>query len=136
MPAHKARSQKVLFESAAFVRRHAHAPYSRFKVGAAVQTKSGFVFSGCNVENASYGGTVCAERVAIWKAVSEGEKTFDAIVVVAQSKKLVPPCAFCLQVMAEFCKPDFKIHLATPRGIKKTYRLRQLLPFPFGPSFL
>jgi cytidine deaminase len=117
------------------VRARAHAPYSKFKVGAALEASNGVIYSGCNVENASYGGTVCAERVAILKAVSEGEKKFRSIVVVAESKKLVPPCAFCLQVMAEFCDPSFKVHLATPVGVKKTYLLSQLLPYPFNSKF-
>ena len=128
--------KKELFESASQVRKSAHAPYSKFKVGAALKTKSEKIFTGCNVENASYGGTVCAERVAILKAVSEGESKFDEIVVVAESKNLVPPCAFCLQVMAEFCKPNFKVHLADKTSIKKTYSLKELLPHPFNSDFL
>lgn len=124
------------FEVAAQGRSKAHAPYSRFKVGAAVKTDDSMIYSGCNVENASYGGTVCAERVAIWKAVSEGAKKFESIVVVAKSTKLVPPCALCLQVMAEFCDPEFQVHLATPKGIKKSYKLKQLLPYPFNSKFL
>ncbi len=125
-----------LFRQAKEARELAHAPYSKFKVGAAMISDRGQTFTGCNVENASYGGTVCAERVAILKAVSEGVRDFDSIVVVAKSKKLVPPCAMCLQTMAEFCEPDFLIHLADPSGIKKAYRLRELLPYPFNAKYL
>lgn len=125
-----------LFKLAKEVREMAHAPYSKFKVGAALISDRGRTFTGCNVENASYGATICAERVAILKAVSEGVYDFDSIVVVAKSKKLVPPCAQCMQVMAEFCEPDFLIHLADPSSIKKTYRLRELLPYPFNSKFL
>lgn len=115
----------------------AHAPYSKFKVGAALQTDQGQVFTGCNVENASYGGTICAERVAFLKAVSEGATRFDAIVVVAKSKHLVPPCALCLQTMAEFCDSDFVVHLAMPTGgIQKSYQLKELLPYPFNSKHL
>jgi homotetrameric cytidine deaminase len=125
-----------LFLAAVEGRKNAHAPYSKFKVGAALMTKSGQISIGCNVENASYGGTVCAERTAILSAVANGSILFTDICVVAESKKLVPPCALCLQTMAEFCEPDFRVHLATPRGIKKTYKLNQLLPFPFNRKFL
>lgn len=128
--------KKQLFTSAVEVRKNAHAPYSRFKVGATLLSKAGQTFQGCNVENASYGGTVCAERVAILSAVASGHHVFTDICVVAESKKLVPPCALCLQTMAEFCEPGFKIHLATPKGIKKTYKLSQLLPYPFNRKFL
>ena len=125
----------MLFDIATDARLLAHAPYSKFKVGASLRSNDGRIFSGCNIENASYGATVCAERTAIWKAVSEGVKTFTDIVVVAKSKKLVPPCAQCLQVMAEFCSPNMKIHLATPSGVKRTYRLKQILPHPFNAKF-
>lgn len=125
-----------LFSVALDARSRAHAPYSKFKVGAALVTKEGQVFDGCNVENASYGGTVCAERVAILSAVSAGFSQFTEICVVAESKKLVPPCAICLQTMAEFCQPDFKIHLSTPKGIEKSYTLGEVLPFPFNSKFL
>lgn len=124
-----------LHKAAAEARKMAHAPYSGFKVGAALAggTKT---FMGCNVENASYGGTVCAERVAIFKAVSEGVKKFKQIVVVTDAKTPAAPCALCLQVMAEFFAPGTKIHLATPSRVVSTHTFRELLPVPFGPKQL
>jgi cytidine deaminase len=113
----------------------AHAPYSRFHVGSAV-VSGARVFSGCNVENASYGGTVCAERVAIWTAVANGVRSFDQIVVVTDSDSPAPPCGQCLQVMAEFCSPKTTIWLASPRRLIKGYSFKELLPKPFGPDFL
>ncbi|MCJ8346027.1 cytidine deaminase [bacterium] len=111
-------------------------PYSKFSVGAALHSTDGKVCGGCNIENASYGGTVCAERIAIFKAVSEGTKDFTYIVIVTETEEPAPPCAFCLQVMTEFCDGDFEIHLANRSGIKKSFKLDQLLPFPFNPSLL
>jgi len=93
---------KELFERAKLASRSAYSPYSGFKVGAALLTKSGNIYTGCNVENASYGGTICAERVAVCKAVSEGEKDFIATAIYVQSKTLFPPCGMCRQFMAEF----------------------------------
>lgn len=127
---------RELFEKALSAREKAHAPYSNFQVGAALRTKSGRVLVGCNVENASYGATICAERTAILSAVASGETDFTDICVVAESKKLVPPCALCLQVMAEFCRPTFQIHLADLKGIQKTYIMKDLLPYPFNRDFL
>jgi cytidine deaminase len=117
-------------------RENAHAPYSKFKVGAAVVTRSGDVLGGCNVENASYGGTVCAERVAIFKAVSEGDAQIDSVVVVTDAKNPASPCALCLQVMAEFLDPEALIHVADLRAIRFVYKFRELLPVRFGPSDL
>ena len=93
-------------------------------------------FQGCNVENASYGGTVCAERVAIWTAVASGARHFEHVVVVTDAEKPAPPCGQCLQVMAEFCSADTKIWLASPRKLIKAYSFKELLPKPFGPDFL
>ncbi|PCJ16123.1 MAG: cytidine deaminase [Candidatus Cloacimonadota bacterium] len=115
---------------------HCHNPYSKFSVGASLHATDGKVFGGCNIENASYGGTVCAERVAIFKAASEGYREFDYIVIATETKKPAPPCAFCLQVITEFCSGDFQIHLANRGGIVKSYRLDELLPHPFDPSWL
>ncbi len=135
-------SQKVgqmvgqLYEAALATREGAHAPYSKFKVGSGLAIKGGGYVTGCNVENASYGGTVCAERVAIWKAVSEGAKQFTDIVIVTDSKIPASPCALCLQVMAEFFEPDAKIWLADMRSIKECYSFEELLPRPFGPKQL
>src|ERR1700752_865511 len=104
-----------LIASAKTAREHAHAPYSNFRVGAAVRAKSGRIFSGCNVENASYGLTLCAERVAIFKAISEGERGFDAVAVVTDKDELTPPCGACRQIIWEFCG-DAAVLLANLRG--------------------
>jgi cytidine deaminase len=120
---------------AAAAMKNAHAPYSKFQVGAAVVSGT-HILGGCNIENASYGGTVCGERVAIWSAVSQGIKNFSAVVVVTDSEIPAPPCGFCLQVMAEFCKPETKIYLASRKEILKEFQLSDLLPIPFGPDFL
>ncbi|MCL2064276.1 MAG: cytidine deaminase [Candidatus Cloacimonetes bacterium] len=93
---------KNLFDSAKIASENAYSPYSHFKVGAAILCKNGKQFTGCNIENASFGGTICAERVAICKAVSENEKEFTAIAVYVQSEKLFPPCGMCRQFMVEF----------------------------------
>ncbi len=114
----------------------AYAPYSKFKVGAALLTKDGEVISGCNVENASYGGTVCAERTAILKAVSSGKKKFSSVVVVTDAATPATPCALCLQVMAEFFQADTRIWVGDLKGIKSSYTFAELLPHPFGPAQL
>jgi len=111
----------------------AYCPYSRYSVGAAVVSHKGKVFVGCNVENASFGGTVCAERVAVFKAVSEGHVCLKDVVVITNEKKPAPPCALCLQVLAEFCGPDTKVWLANKKGIAKVFTFNELLPHPFGP---
>jgi len=107
----------------------AYAPYSQFKVGAAVLTASGRIFSGCNIENGSYGLTVCAERVAIFKAVLGGERKVKAVLVYAGTVKLTPPCGACLQVISEFAENP-EIILSNGRSTK-TYRLKELLPLGF-----
>jgi cytidine deaminase len=116
-------------------RRRAHAPFSRFKVGAALRTRTGEVVTGCNVENASYGLTLCAERVAVFKAVSEGIRGFEAIAVVADSRRLTPPCGPCRQILWEFCG-DITVYMADLHGRARTMRLSELLPFPFDRSNL
>jgi cytidine deaminase len=122
------------FETAVKARENAYAPYSGFKVGAALALKnSEKIFPGCNVENASYGGTICAERTAIVSVIaSEGKVDFDFCVVVTGSEPASVPCALCLQVFSEFCSPDFPIYLATPKGIEKKVLLKELLPIPFN----
>jgi len=122
-----------LIEAAERALEYAYAPYSGFAVGAAVLTGSGNVYDGCNVENASYGLTVCAERVAIFKAVSEGERTIVALAVVADSKDVVRPCGACLQVIKEFAKPDSSplIIAANLRGLSDVQTLAEYLPLPF-----
>ena len=117
-------------------RKVAHAPYSKFRVGAALITASGKLVTGCNIENASYGGTVCAERVAIWKSVSSGVSEFVDIVVVTDVKVPAFPCAFCLQVMAEFFAPETRIWIADTRKMHSVHSFVELLPKPFGPRQL
>ena len=118
------------------VRGLAYAPYSKFQVGAALLTSDHQTVIGCNVENASYGGTVCAERVAIWKSVSEGVREFTDIVVVTDAPVPAFPCAFCLQVMAEFFEPETKIWIADLKRIHGVHEFKDLLPQPFGPRQL
>ena len=119
----------------------AYVPYSGFTVGAALLTKSGKVYRGCNIENAAYGPSNCAERTAIFKAVSEGEREFAAIAVVGgkngDASDIFPPCGVCRQVMQEFCDGDFIILLSDRKqeNIIRKY-LRELLPFGFGKAFL
>lgn len=127
--------EEKLIAAARQARDFAHAPYSRFRVGAAVRTKAGRIFSGCNIENASYGLTLCAERVAIFKAVSEGEREFDSIVVVADTEKLTPPCGACRQIIWEFCG-DIPVILANLKGKIERERAGKLLPRPFDSSHI
>lgn len=122
---------------AAQARTRSHSPYSKHKVGAAIKLKSGQCFAGCNVENASYGGTVCAERVAIWKAVSElGTIEISDIVVVTDQATGWPPCGFCRQVLAEFSTPETRVHIGNLAEIQKTISLQNLFPEAFYPSHL
>ena len=119
----------------------AYVPYSGFTVGAALLTKSGKVYLGCNIENAAYGPSNCAERTAIFKAVSEGEREFAAIAVVGgkdgNAADIFPPCGVCRQVMMEFCDPEtFQIILATDLEHYDIYTLKELLPLGFGPGNL
>lgn len=116
-------------------RENAHAPFSGFKVGAAVEDGAGRIHSGCNVENATYGLTVCAERVAIFKAISEGAQGFKRVAVVADTDGLTPPCGACRQILWEFCG-DVEIVLANLTGKSETVRLGALFPRPFDNSFL
>ena len=124
-----------LIAEAGRARENAHAPYSNFRVGAALRSTSGRVFGGCNVENATYGLTVCAERVAIFKAISEGERGFDAIAVVTDTETLTPPCGACRQLLWEFCG-DVSVVLANMRGKQEVVRMRDLFPKPFDVSNL
>ncbi len=125
----------ALVEAALRVRENAHAPFSKFKVGAALEDDAGHVHTGCNVENATYGLTVCAERVAVFKAVSEGARRFRRIVVAADTDALTPPCGACRQILWEFCG-DIEVILTNPRGKTETLQLRDLFPRPFDASFL
>ncbi len=126
---------EALVEAARQARENAHAPYSNFRVGAALRATSGRIFGGCNVENATYGLTVCAERVAIFKAMSEGERGFDAIAVVTDTDTLTPPCGACRQLIWEFCG-DVPVILANLKGKTETLQMRDLFPKPFDSSNL
>lgn len=128
-------SEKELIEAAADVRTRAYAPYSNFQVGAAVRTKEGKIYTGCNVESASYGLTVCAERVAIWKAVSEGEKEFTEIAVVVDTEELTPPCGVCRQIIWEFCG-DVPVIFANLKRKSEVVTMKELLPRAFDTKFL
>lgn len=107
----------------------AYAPYSHFNVGAAVLTESGKIYRGCNIENASYGLTICAERVAIFKAISEGER-IKALAVTSSAQSMTLPCGACRQVIQELC-PGARLYLADKDGNFKTYEIKDLLPMPF-----
>lgn len=117
-------------------RRRAHAPFSGFAVGAALRTSGGEIVTGCNIENATFGLTLCAERVAVFKAVSEGLGPFTEIAVVARSKRSTPPCGPCRQILWEFCG-DLLVHMAGPTGqAVRTLRLSDLFPEPFDAGHL
>ena len=122
-----------LIAKAMEAREKAHAPYSRFAVGAALLAKSGRVYTGCNVENASYGLSICAERAAVFKAVSEGERDFEVIAVVTQNG--VTPCGACRQVLLEF-NEDIEVIVADGAGEYRVFNLRELLPEAFTPKHL
>jgi len=126
---------EALVEAALAARENAFAPFSKFPVGAALEDASGHIHTGCNVENATYGLTICAERVAVFKAISEGARQFRRIAVAADTDALTPPCGACRQILWEFCG-DVEIQLVNPRGKIETYRLRELLPKPFDVSYL
>ena len=128
-------TEKELCALAVKAMENSYSPYSSFRVGAALLTKSGKVYTGCNIENASFSPTVCAERTAIFKAVSEGESEF-AMIAVAGGKdgkieNICPPCGVCRQVMAEFCQPDFPVLLVKGEGKYEKYTLSDLLPLSF-----
>jgi cytidine deaminase len=124
-----------LLAGALAARENAHAPFSKFKVGAAIEDANGRIHTGCNVENATYGLTVCAERVALFKAISEGARRFHRVAVAADTDTLTPPCGACRQVLWEFCG-DIEIALTNPRGKVETCRLKDLFPRPFDASYL
>ena len=124
-----------LVEAALKARENAHAPFSHFKVGAALEDANGRIHTGCNVENASYGLTLCAERVAVFKAVSEGARQFRRAAVVADTDNLTPPCGACRQILWEFLG-DVELVMANLHGKAETVRLKDLLPRPFDASFL
>ena len=124
-----------LVNAARAVREHAHARFSGFKVGAALETSEGGVITGCNVENATYGLTVCAERVAVFKAISEGHRGFTRIVVVADTGDPTPPCGACRQILWEF-GGDLEVILANLERVHSRHRMKDLLPLPFDARLL
>jgi cytidine deaminase len=124
-----------LIDAAMRARVQAVAPFSSFLVGAAVRTASGKIYTGCNVESASYGLTVCAERVAIWKALSEGERQFTELAVVADTDTLTPPCGTCRQIIWEFAR-GAKIVFANLSGQSQIFDISELLPHAFDARFL
>ena len=119
----------ILIQAAKEARRHAYAPYSNYKVGAAVLDENGHTHAGCNIENASYGATTCAERVAVFNLISSGAKQVKALALVTSNA--APPCGICLQVLSEFADPDCQIVCVGDQGQTTTYSLSQLLPHPF-----
>jgi len=125
----------ILVEAAVRARENAHALYSGFKVGAALEDDSGRIHTGCNIENATYGLTLCAERVAVFKALSEGARKFKRIAVAADTDVLTPPCGACRQILWEFCG-DVEVVLTNLHGVKESLRLKDLFPRPFDDSFL
>ena len=124
-----------LLEAALAVRENAFAPFSKFKVGAALEDASGRIHTGCNVENATYGLTICAERVAVFNAISEGARQFRRLAVAADTDSLTPPCGACRQILWEFCG-DIEVILVNPRGRIETYHMKTLFPKPFDVSYL
>jgi len=127
----------ALLAAALAARAHAHAPFSKFRVGAALEDATGRIHTGCNVENATYGLTVCAERVAVFKAISEGVRPgqFRRIAVAADTETLTPPCGACRQILWEFCG-DIELTLVNLAGKTATYRLKELFPKPFDVTYL
>jgi len=120
-----------LYRAAVAAREKALALYSGFRVGAALQCEDGTIFTGCNIESASYGLTICAERTALFKALSDGEKTFSRILVVADTKELTAPCGACRQVLWDFA-PKIEVTIANLEGDQKTFQMKDLFPNPFG----
>ncbi len=126
---------EALIHAALEARERAHAPFSGFRVGAAIEDDTGRIYTGCNVENATYGLTMCAERVAMFKAISEGVVKPKRIAVVADTAMLTPPCGACRQILWEFCG-DVELILANVSGKQETMSLQKIFPRPFDASFL
>ena len=134
-------NERELIREAISAMKRAYTPYSNYKVGAALLTKDGKIYQGCNIENAAYSPTNCAERTAFFRAIYEGEREFTAICVLGGKNgvltEFAPPCGVCRQVMMEFCNPEtFKIILATSEDHFEVYTLKELLPLGFGPGNL
>ncbi|HXG38784.1 MAG TPA: cytidine deaminase [Bacteroidota bacterium] len=121
--------ENALVKAAGLAKRNAYAPYSRFRVGAALLTKGRLIFDGCNVENSSFSLTICAERAAVFKAVSAGHTEFHAVAIVSDSSDFLPPCGACLQVLAEF-SPKMTVILTNGEGKRKVLNISDLLPTP------
>ena len=130
-------TKQELCQTALDMLSRSYSPYSHFPVGAALACEDGSVYTGCNIENAAYGPSVCAERVAVFKAVSEGKREFVRIAVAASTKKFCAPCGVCRQVMMEFCDPkEFRVILGTEKGVEVSRTLEEMLPLGFGPGNL
>ena len=125
-----------LIKAAMEAKEHAYVPYSKFRVGAALLTKEGKIYQGCNIENAGYTPTNCAERTAFFKAVYEGERNFEAIAVNGDADDYLYPCGVCRQVMAEFCTPDFKVFVSKKNGEYVEFTLAEIFPGAFTPAEL
>src|ERR1700761_1569818 len=125
----------TLYEYALKARKMAHAPFSKFLVGAAIEYEDGRIFTGCNIENASYGLTLCAERVAVFKAVSEGAGKAIHVLVVADTESLTPPCGACRQILWEFCG-EADLTMTNLHGKQERVSMREIFPRPFDASFL
>ncbi len=128
--------KQQLIEKAKEMLQQAYVPYSKFPVGAAVLTANGNVYQGCNIENAAFPVTCCAERVAIFKAISEGERDFQSIAVIANTDRPVPPCGSCRQVMAEFFPEELPVYISNRDGEMNETTVGDLLPFSFNPDDL
>jgi cytidine deaminase len=126
---------KLLIDRATKAKSHSYSPHSKFRVGAAILTKDGKIFSGCNIENSSYSLTICAERTAIFKAISEGHKKFSAIAITSDLKEEIPPCGACRQVLFDLAGNIDVIMVGSKNSIK-TCKLKDLLPIPFYSSML
>lgn len=135
VPAVSVGREEDLIAAALEARTHAHAQYSGFKVGAALETVEGFALTGCNIENATYGLTLCAERVALVKALSDGYEIFTRIAIVAETDAPTPPCGACRQLLWEYCG-DIEVVLANTTGVTGRHRLAELLPLPFDGRLL
>jgi len=129
-------TEPELLAAALAVQRNAHAPYSKFPVGAALRSRSGQVFTGCNVENSAYPLGTCAEAGAIAAMAAAGERVIEVLVTVADGDLLATPCGGCRQKIREFATPSTVIHVAGPEGVRKTYTMDELLPDSFGPENL
>ncbi|MCF6408526.1 cytidine deaminase [Pseudalkalibacillus salsuginis] len=128
--------KEELIQEAIEARKFAYTPYSKFQVGAALLTEDGKVYRGANIENAAYSLCNCAERTALFKAYSEGDKVFSAMAVVADTKRPVPPCGACRQVISELCKPDMPVYLTNLSGDIQELKVSELLPGAFSPEDL